>query len=193
MAKVLFVNSNTSKRKYQIGIDGDDGVITYTISESGYGDIGFPKAGDEIDEDAYSLVKLENETFSAVKKAYFFIGSRDRSRREIKDKLVGAGFSREASERAVERLGELGYIDEASQIERAVLREANVMLRGPHLILNRLRMKGYASDDIRREIKRLCECGEVDFDANFERLKDKKGAHTDEKINALRYRYGYEF
>ena len=193
MAKVLSVSPDERGKKYHIDVDIDGKSTSYTVSAEAYAEIGLPTAGDELDEYSFGVVCFEHESFLAIKKAYSLLASRDRSRREIRDKLTECGFSFDASLRAVERLAELGYIDEADQIARAVLREANVSLRGPRLIVERLRIKGYDSSDIRRTIKELTECGEIDFKANFERLAEKKKACTDEKRYALKYRYGYGF
>lgn len=192
MAKVLSVNPDAKGKRYHIDIDECGKTTSYTVSAEAYGEIGLPTVGDELDEYAFGVVCFEHESHLAIKRAYYYLGSRDRSRRELKAKLTEAGYSVEASERAVERLSELGYIDEEVQLERAILREANTSLRGPRLITDKLRMKGYDTADIRRVTERLVDEGAIDFKANFERLADKKRV-TDDKRYTLKYRYGYEF
>ena len=103
-----------------------------------------------------------------------------------------AGFSSDASDIALERCNELGYLNEYEQVERAVEREANYKLRGRYYIKRRLSDKGYSLSDINRAIAALTERGDVDFDENFERLVEKKGALTEEEITKLKYRFGYK-
>ena len=50
---------------------------------------------------------------------------------------------------------------------------------------------GWKSADIERVTERLCEEGELDFAAAFERLCEKKGAKSDEERLGLKYKYGY--
>ena len=38
----------------------------------------------------------------------------------------------------------------------------------------------------------LVNRGEIDFEANFDMLAKKRGVTDEEKLRALRYRYGYE-
>ena len=193
MIKVLFVLPDEKGKKYHLDIERDGARASYTIGADAYFEIGSPTEDCALDTDAFEVVCYEHESYLAIKRAYYYLSSRDRSRRELLEKLIGAGFSRRAALRAVLRLAELGYIDEDAQLERAVLREANTALRGPRLILERLCQKGYNRDDIRRVLERLSECGEIDFDANLDRLIQKKRVLTDEKKYALAYRYGYKF
>jgi regulatory protein len=192
VAKVLSVTPDERGKKYHIDIDVDGKSSSYTVSAEVYGEIGLLTVGDELDEYAFSVVRHSHECYLALKRAYYYLGSRDRSRKELKTKIVEAGFSAEAAQYAVDRLDELGYINEAEQLERAVLREANTSLRGPRLIIDKLRMKGYDQSEIRRTVDRLVDEGAIDFKANFERLAEKKRV-TDDKRYALKYRYGYEF
>lgn len=192
MVKVLSVIPDEKGKKYHIDIDEDGKRSSYTVSAEAYAEIGSPISDLWLDEYALSVVRYSHECYLALKRAYYYLGARDRSRLELKNKLTEAGYSSDAAEYAVVRLTELGYIDEEGQLERAVLREANTSLRGPRLIVDKLRMKGYGSSDIRRVIDRLVDTGEIDFKENFERLAEKKRV-TDDKRYALKYRYGYEF
>ena len=52
--------------------------------------------------------------------------------------------------------------------------------------------KGYRSSAIDRITDLLVERGEIDFDANFKHLAQKKGADDENAIMTLKYKYGYK-
>ena len=88
----------------------------------------------------------------------------------------------------------VGYINERRQLERLILSEANLKLRGPAKISAHLASKGYSSRDIREVLTSLCESGEIDFKANAKKLVEKKlpeDSGEDEKKSFL-YRNGYK-
>ncbi len=90
-------------------IDGEYAVSidTVTLISSG------KKVGSEIsDEELYDLI--ENSNISRAKeKALYLIEYRQRSRKEIEDKLIPL-FGEKASEAAIERLEQLGLVDDES-------------------------------------------------------------------------------
>ena len=191
MARVLFVKPVPNKKRIQIGVnDGDDEAV-YTVSESTYLELGCPVSGLEIDSAVLGTVRFEDECYRALKSAMAYLSHSDKSRLELKMKLVHAGISREAADTALDRLAELGYLDEDRQLERAVEREANYKLRGRYYIKRKLSAKGYSSSAINRAIERLVDSGEVDFAANLEALAQKKGVTSEEERYALEYKFGY--
>ena len=191
MARVLFVKPVPNKKRIQLGILDDTGEATYTVSETTYLELGSPVSGVEIGPAVLGTVRFADECYRALKYAMSYLSHSDKSRFELKMKLVRAGISSEAADTALERLLELGYLDEARQLERAVEREANYKLRGRYYIKRKLSAKGYSSAAINRAIERLTDSGEVDFEANFETLAEKKGAISDEERFALEYKFGY--
>lgn len=75
------------------------------------------KTGSEItDEELYALLQQSNVN-RAKEKALYLIEYRPRSRKEVEDKLVPL-FGEEAAEEAIERLEQLGLIDDAAFAER---------------------------------------------------------------------------
>ena len=188
---MLFVKPVPNKKRIQIGVnDGDDEAV-YTVSESTYLELGCPVSGLEIDSAVLGTVRFEDECYRALKSAMAYLSHSDKSRLELKMKLVHAGISREAADIALDRLTELGYLDEERQLERAVEREANYKLRGRYYIKRKLSAKGYSSSAINRAIERLTDRGEVDFAANLETLAQKRGATSEEDRYALEYKFGY--
>ena len=192
MAKVIFVKSVPTKKRVQIGVDTSDGAFTYTVSEATYKSLGSPEPECFISESDVGTLSFDDGYCKAFEKAYGYLSVSDKSKYELKLKLMRAGFSSEISDAALDRLDELGYIDEDRQLERAVEREANYNLRGRHYIKRKLAGKGYSISAINRAIAALVERGDVDFDVNFERLAEKKCASTYDDRRALEYKFGYK-
>ena len=192
MAKVLFVKSIPTKKRIQIGILSHDDECTLTVSEATYSSLGSPVSGIEITDADLGTLRFEDEYLRALKSAAASLSHSDKSRFSLKMKLIRQGFSGEASDMALERLSELGYLDEQRQLERAVEREANYNLRGRYYIKRKLAAKGYSSHAVSRAIDALTDRGEIDFASNFERLAEKKGVSTEEERLALQYKFGYK-
>ena len=191
MARVLFVKPVPNKKKVQIGILDEENECTYTISEATYKTMTALCVGADITVSDLGTLRFEDEYYRALKKAMGYLSLSDKSKYELKMKLIRAGFSADAADVALERLTELGYLDEARQLERAVEREANYSLRGRYYIKRKLSSKGYPISAVGRAIDKLTESGEIDFEANFERLAEKKGVTSYEERVALEYKFGY--
>ena len=192
MAKLLFVKSDEKKKRYKLGVEDEQGSSTYTISSATYTSIGSPIRGATLSEYDLTDIRHDDEIYRATRKAYSLIGVSDKSKYALRLKLLQAGFSAEAASEAMNRCLELGYLDEERQLLRAVEREANYSLRGKYHVKRKLAGKGYSLSDIDRAISLLVEEGDVDFDLNFERLAEKRGAVTDEERLRLKYRFGYK-
>ena len=191
MPDILYVKADDKKKRVQLGITAGDETLTLTVSAATYNSVGAPSRGDSVSARDLADMRFEDEAYRALKKAVGYLAASDKSRYELKSKLLSQGFSREACDLAIERCLERGYIDEARQLERLVEREANYKLRGKYYIKRRLSAKGYSSSDIERAIARLVDAGEVDFQANFDALAEKRGALDEESRNVLKYKFGY--
>ena len=192
MATVISVKPVPSKKRVQITILESGEEYTYTVTEATHKTLGGPLCGYDISVADLGTIRFEDEYIRALKKAADYLSASDKSKFALKIKLLKAGFSAEASDVAIERLSELGYLDEERQLERAVEREANYNLRGRHYIKRKLASKGYSSSAISRAIDALVGRGEIDFDANFEDLAAQKGVFSDEDRLALAYKFGYK-
>lgn len=192
MPTILYIKPDDKRKRVIVGVEGDDnGVSTLDISASTYTSVGSPERGACISErDLHSMI-FEDEAYRALKKAVSYLSASDKSRYELRAKLLSAGFSREACDLAIERCLERGYIDEARQIERLATREANYKLKGKYYIKRKIAAKGYSPADVERAIARLVESGEIDFSANFEALAEKRGALDEESRTQLKYKFGY--
>ena len=192
MAKVLFAKANEKKTRYKLGVEDELETSTFSISAFTYASIGAPLRGAPLSECDLVDIRHDDEIYRATRKAYSLIGASDKSKYALRIKLLHAGFSGEAADTAIERCLELGYLDEERQLLRAVEKEANYSLRGKYGIKRKLATKGYSLSDIDRAIRVLVERGDLDFDANFELLAEKKGAETEEERFALKHRFGYK-
>ena len=193
MPTILYVKPDDKRKRVLVGVEGEDnGVSTLDVSLSTYTSIGSPARGECISERDLSDMLFEDEAYRALKKAVSYLSASDKSRYELRSKLLSAGFSKEACDLAIQRCLDRGYIDEARQIERLAEREANYKLKGKYHIKRKLAAKGYSSSDVERAIARLVDAGEINFDANFEALAEKRGALDEESRTILKYKFGYK-
>ena len=92
------------------------------------------------------------EADRAYERALTFLERRDRTEREVLDKLRGSGFAEEAIASALERLREAGLIDDAGYARRYL--EALIAKgRGRLRIAAEMRRKGLSDDLIRNTIE----------------------------------------
>ena len=192
MAKIIFALPDKTKTKVQIGIGEENDFTVLTVKFATYTALGSPARGGEISDEALDIISFDDEVFRALKKAVSIIAVADKSKNELKIRLTEAGYSNDAVSAAVDECVRLGYIDEMRQLERLIEKEANRKLKGRYYIRHRLIAKGYDAEDIDRAFDLLTERGEVDFDANFAKLTEKRGEDDERRVRALKYRYGYE-
>lgn len=189
MPTVRYIKPQKSGRVI-IGVDTDGEISHYSISSADYATAAFVTGGILSDGELTLLVTLDEE-YRAIKKALSLLSYSDKNRKAIYMRLVRLGFSREAAKKAVEYCLQNGFINEENQLERLVSNEANINLRGPYYIKNKLASKGYSRTDIEAAIDMLVNSGEVDFVIIFDTLCEKKGATTPEERKALAYKYGF--
>ena len=157
-----------------------------------YRNIGAPVVGCSLDG-AMDELLFADELYRAEKKALSLLSYADNNVQSLKVKLVRAGFSREAVDDVASQMLRLGYINEQRQLERLILNEANVNLKGPYKIIPKLAAKGYSVALIKSVFKELCESGEIDLNKNRQKLIAKKlGEDADgEQKRILLYKNGF--
>ena len=192
MAVLEYIKELKEKNLLLLGISEEGESARYTVSRALYLDIGAPGRGDEIPHGFMEEISDFDEYFRAKKKALSLLSFADNNKRELKIKLLRAGFSKEIADRCVSEMLSLGYINEERQLLRLCLREAE-KLRGPRRITASLMAKGYSSVDIHRAIRELCDSGEVDFDKNKALLISKSLSHDaeEDEIKKLLYKAGF--
>ncbi len=176
--------------KIHISIDGEysmtvDAVYWYSLGIS---------SGDEIDGEEFEILKYKVESRRAFNNALDILSRRAHSKEELKRKLRRK-YSEEAVSSALERVEELGYIDDEKFAEdyAQYLYEAKHM--APYAISKELMLKGVDRDIVRRVVE------DIEFDPQEEirQIVEKKyaGRLNDEKqirkaYNAL-VRLGYKY
>nr|MBE6544977.1 hypothetical protein [Oscillospiraceae bacterium] len=193
MAVLKFVRESKDSSLLSLGIIEGEESARYTVNAAVYAEIGAPEAGELLSEEQMSLIKHADEMHRAMKKALSLLSFADNNERTLRQKLIRAGFNKDISEWVCREMVRLGYVNEKRQLERLILNEANIKLRGPGRIIPTLSAKGYSSSDIREVMHRLAESGELDFKKNARLLIDKKlpGADAEEKRKLL-YKNGYK-
>ncbi len=165
-------------------IDGEYAVSIDTVT---FASSPFKIGSDINDEQLYELIQSSNIN-RAKEKALYLIEYRPRSRKEVEDKLVPL-FGEEASDKAIERLEELGLIDD----EDFARRYAQQLFESKHFPAQRvfyeLIKKGIDRDIIDEVIEELevdpCEQIEIIISKKYARcLDDEKGRQR--AINGLR-------
>lgn len=132
----------------------------------------------ETDKDVNSLpleeIQREDEYLSALKKAYSAVSSGAKTAKQIKDRLLRSGFSSFATERAIARVEENGYIDDAAYCEDFL----RTTLLGKRGIEYKLRTRGVSGEIISAALENL---DEDFFVENAKKVLDKNSR----KLNAL--------
>ena len=191
--RVSFVKSSKSKGYLNLGITEDNGKYVYTVSETVYAEIGSPCRGAKIDRGMLESICDADERYRAKSIALRLLSYADNNERSLQIKLVSRGISREVAREVIDQMVSVGYINEKRQLERLILKEANVSLAGPKKIIPKLMAKGYAHSDIEEVLSSLCASGEIDFDKNKRELIAKNATRgaVDEQINKFLYKNGY--
>jgi SOS response regulatory protein OraA/RecX len=193
MATLKFIREIKDTSLLLLGIVGEGESADYTVNSSLYAEIGSPAVGDEIDFASLSAIKHADEHYRAKKKALSILAYADNNKKNLKAKLLRAGFSYEISDHVCEEMVSYGYINENNQLERLIMIEANQKLRGPLRIVPALVNKGYSSSDVRRVLNRLVDEGEINFKKNSRRLAEKKlpDDFDEEDLKKLLYKNGF--
>ena len=139
------------KRRVNVLIDGDYAFTANkrTLSQN---DV---KEGAQAESIAALLELIyETELASALERSYYFLETRMRSEKELRQNLIKAGFSKEIMDAAMEELGRLGFLDDRAFSESwAQMKLQNKSLR---MVAYELKQKGISSEII-DEIKETVE------------------------------------
>lgn len=176
--------------KIHISIDGEysmtvDAVYWYSLGIS---------SGDEIDGEEFEILKNKVESRRAFNNSLDILSRRAHSKEELRRKLRRK-YSEEACQSAIERIEELGYIDDEKFAEDYAAQLFEVKHMAPYAISRELMLKGVDRDIVRRVVD------DIEFDPQEEirQIVEKKyaGKLNDEKqirraYNAL-IRLGYRY
>ncbi len=150
--------------------------------------------GNEISDEKLHELITRSDTKRAKDKAMWLISYRDHSKRELIEK-VSKHSSFDAATKAVERLEELGLVNDESYARRYATDLLNLKRMSPTGAVRKLVEKGIDKELARDTVDSL----ECDVENNIQTIIDKKYAHilSDEKgkrrcVNAL-MRLGYSY
>ncbi len=191
--KIAFIRQSKNRGYTVLGINSGDGAVAYTVEDSLYARLGTPLPSDGVLEEDFADIVLADEIFRATKKALALLTYSDNNSRALKMKLLRAGFSREASDAAVEDMLRHAYINEERQLERLILSEAKTKLSGRGKFIPKLMAKGYKKSDIENVTDKLVASGELDFEEIKEVLIRKKLGDSQDstEIKKLLYKNGF--
>ena len=194
MSVIDYIRISKDNKLLLLGISEEGERSRYTVGDSFYRSIGSPATGTFLTDEEIFLIKEEDERVRAMKKALSLLSYSDNNEKGLISKLLRAGFSRQVCIEVAEETVRLGYVDESRQLERLILREANVSLSGYGKYYPKLLAKGYSGADIKAVTSMLVEKGEINFKENAKRLIEKRlprDASTEDKKKLL-YKNGYK-
>ena len=190
---VIFIKDARSKGFLRIGIESDGEKHDFTVSEAEYRAAGSPLVRDDLSQDSFDMLSHADMRYHATVKALNVLSYGDNSEKNLRRKLLFAGFSADVAEEVVRDMVSHGYINTERQLRKLILNEVNLHFYGPMKIIPKLVAKGYSKSDVTRVIDELRDEGEIDFEAAKRRLLESKlspSADEAEKKKLL-YKNGY--
>lgn len=188
----MIVTAVLKKKKYlsDLYIDGE---LAFTLDTRTLQEEGIRKGVEVSDEQLHNLV-IMSEHRRAKEKALYFLGFRDHTRKELFSKLKRTE-SENAAEYAVNKMIELGFVDE----ERFARNYAEQLITVKHLSIRGVRQKLFEKGVERDIIDEVLEEFEIDPQENIRALIERKYERylNDEKgvkktVSALQ-RMGYNW
>ena len=152
------------------------------------------RVGDEITAAAAKKMKDESDYRRAVSRSLWYIESGDLSRKSLAEKLKKAGFSGDACRRAVERMVELGLINDreyALRLAESLLKNCVSRREATFKMIN----KGLDRDTVREALDRFeCDpCAQIKA-LIIKKYKNKLGSDEDiRKVFAALQRKGFNY
>ncbi len=104
------------------------------------------KVGVELDENDYANIKNESDRITCFSKALAYISSRLKTEKQMKDYLLGKGYSFEVANEAIKKLKDYGYLNDEYFAKTFV--EITGKNKGSRYIKQQLYAKGVKSSVI---------------------------------------------
>ncbi len=152
------------QNKIHISVDGE---YLLTVDEDFWLGSGYV-SGDELDEEELAAFQRAAGSRIAFNSAMYSLDLRDHSAREMKTKLLRK-FDAESAESAVEKLVELGLINDERYAENLARQLFEYKKYGRSRIKSELYRRGIASDIINNVLDEIFEAEETD---NVQRIVD---------------------
>ena len=125
---------------------------------------------------------FESDFKRAKSRAIWYLSRRDHSKKELYDKLIKGGFSKEATEAAIDRMSEMGLVDDRVFAKRIFEQIVNLNHSSKREAIYKLKLKGISTDII----KELEEENELDESENIKQLIQKKYASRLETADGVK-------
>lgn len=148
MKKISKIKKNNNK--YTIILSDNSSLSFYSDTLIKYNLL---KPRDISDKELEEIINY-NDYIEAYNKALIYISYKQRTKKEIKDKLCN--YSNDVSDKVIEKLDELGLLDEKRYIEAFVNDQINFGNKGPFYIkkeLEKLNINSYYIDECLNNIK----------------------------------------
>ena len=194
MPRIVYIKESKGGGYVIVGVADGEEKYALVVDKATYSSIAAPPRGHEITNEEMTVMRAADGEYRALKKALSLLSYADNSKRNLKMKLLRAGFSSSSADEAIREVVRLGYLNEDEQIRRAILYEVNSRLTGPMKLVSKLSAKGYSVSLIKAAVGALSDEGLVDFDENRRALLDKKldADATPEQKQKLLKSYGYK-
>lgn len=148
MKKISKIKKNNNK--YTIILSDNSSLSFYSDTLIKYNLL---KPRDISDKELEEIINY-NDYIEAYIKALTYISYKQRTKKEIKDKLCN--YSNDVSDKVIEKLDELGLLDEKRYIEAFINDQINLGNKGPFYIkkeLEKLNINSYYIDEFLNNIK----------------------------------------
>jgi len=127
--------------------------------------------GDVVAEEAIVDALVVHEGPSALDRAFYYLGSRARSEREVEDFLRSRAYEPEAIDHAMAKLKDYGYVDDQQLAEELVRNAAEVGRFGRRALSPKLRHRGLSEETVRAAVE--AQYSVSDESENAEELAEK--------------------
>ncbi len=190
MAIVTKIEQQKNKSRVSIFVDGN----YFCELEKETAIIFGLKLGAFVDEEKLSLAIFESEVKRAFEKGADYLASRIHSKKELITKLVKKGFSKDVAEKAVIKLADYGYVDDAMFAKSFVQvnsKYSKAVLEG------RLRQKGIDKDIISEALLEVSGDAELElcikYAKSYAKSRDVSTIEGKQKLYASLARRGFNF
>lgn len=129
----------------------------------------------DIDEEFIDEVLLEEERLKAKDKTLKFLSYRQRSHKEIIDKLKKEGFNDEIIEKTIDFLKSYNLIDDMAFAKNFMMDKSNINKYGPERIRYELYMKGISRDIIDKVLEDYGDEYSIALELAKKKIKSYKG------------------
>lgn len=178
-----------NKERISVFVDGE---YAFSLSEDTVLEYRIEK-GKDVNSLPLKEITEEDEYRSALKKGYALIMGSAKSEKQLLDKLLQKGFGREASEKAVSRIKENGYIDDVAYCEDFL---HNTLL-GRRGIEYKLFLRGIKRETVQSVLEDIDDVFFIDnankvLDINRKKFEKLSGYARKNKMYTILEQHGYD-